>query len=323
MASHPPDSNPQYGHQSQGSDKDGYSPNPAAMEDFVDQEFNRVMEEEENRVTSHDEDNKVTKTYDTSVPDASESSCKVSTDIDEESLPSPGKEDLPPKLVEAGWRKFWSQRENRFYFFNKLTNKSMWDMPGTEESILLENPIDSAPLDDPLGLNPVNCEPDTSMKLTTVTKKRKSTDNFQDSSFSKQAKLENFWNFEVEADVMVMESAPCNVTPPIPEVEQFRANLTNQLRQQYQDMCLSREGINAPNESFNRWILERKVCDRGFDQMLPTDCPVEVSPAMYREIMHDIPIRLSRIKYVSDARKQLFCYAESAKKMIETRYSKL
>lgn len=322
MASCPPDSNPQYGHQSQGSDKDGYSPNPAAMEDFVDQEFNRVMEEEENRVTSQDEDSKVTKIRNTSGLEASESSSKVATDVDQESVPSPGKEDLPLNLVEAGWRKFWSQRENRFYFFNKLTNKSMWDMPGSEESLLLDNPTDhnpTAPLDDPLGLNPSNCEPDTSMKLMAVSKKRKSTDNASDSSFSKQAKLENFWNFEVEADVMVMESAPRNVSPPIPEVEQFRANLTNQLRQQYQDMCLSREGINAPNESFNRWILERKVCDRGFDQMLPTDCPVEVSPAMYREIMHDIPIRLSRIKYVSDARKQLFCYAESAKKMIETR----
>ena len=40
---------------------------------------------------------------------------------------------------------------------------------------------------------------------------------------------------------------------------------------------------------------------------------------MYREIMNDIPVKLIKPKYSGDARKQLFNYAEAAKKMIETR----
>lgn len=72
-------------------------------------------------------------------------------------------------------------------------------------------------------------------------------------------------------------------------------------------------------ESFNRWLLERKMQDQGKDPMLPCQCPREVSLSMYREIMNDIPVKLVKPKYTGDARKQLFKYAESAKRMIETR----
>ncbi|KAA0192391.1 hypothetical protein HAZT_HAZT002422, partial [Hyalella azteca] len=37
--------------------------------------------------------------------------------------------DLPPEMLSAGWRKFWSKREHRFYFWNKTTGESLWDMP--------------------------------------------------------------------------------------------------------------------------------------------------------------------------------------------------
>nr|XP_023840016.1 uncharacterized protein LOC111961738 isoform X2 [Salvelinus alpinus] len=40
---------------------------------------------------------------------------------------------------------------------------------------------------------------------------------------------------------------------------------------------------------------------------------------MFREVMNDIPIRLSRIKYKEEARKLLFKYAEAAKKIIDSR----
>ncbi len=78
-------------------------------------------------------------------------------------------------------------------------------------------------------------------------------------------------------------------------------------------------GIDAPKDSFNRWLLERKVLDTGHDPMLPTSCPREVSQSMYREIMNDIPVKLTKPKYSGDARRQLFKYAEAAKKMIEQR----
>ena len=38
---------------------------------------------------------------------------------------------------------------------------------------------------------------------------------------------------------------------------------------------------------------------------------------MCREIMNDIPLKLTKPKYVSDARRQLTKYAEGAKKIIE------
>lgn len=37
--------------------------------------------------------------------------------------------DLPHELINAGWRKFWSKREQRIYFWNKTTGESLWDMP--------------------------------------------------------------------------------------------------------------------------------------------------------------------------------------------------
>ncbi len=54
--------------------------------------------------------------------------------------------------------------------------------------------------------------------------------------------------------------------------------------------------------------------------MFPSQCPNDISPAMYREIINDIPVKLVRPKYTGEARKQLFKYAEAAKKLIESRW---
>ena len=43
--------------------------------------------------------------------------------------PDQSVQDLPQDLLQAGWRKFWSNREKRPYFFNKLTNESLWETP--------------------------------------------------------------------------------------------------------------------------------------------------------------------------------------------------
>nr|DBA27816.1 TPA: hypothetical protein GDO54_008272 [Pyxicephalus adspersus] len=80
-----------------------------------------------------------------------------------------------------------------------------------------------------------------------------------------------------------------------------------------------KRGIDPPRESFNRWLLERKVLDRGPDPLLPSDCDPAVSPSMFREIMNDVPIRLSRIKHRDEAKRLLFKYAEAAKRLIESR----
>jgi len=86
------------------------------------------------------------------------------------------------------------------------------------------------------------------------------------------------------------------------------------------DLCAVPVAIEAPAESFNRWLLERKVVDRTpLDPLLPASCPTELSPSMYREIINDIPLRLVKPKYQADARRQLVKYAEAARRMIESR----
>jgi len=43
--------------------------------------------------------------------------------------PEPIADDLPEELLQQGWRKYWSKRENMPYYFNKITNESLWEVP--------------------------------------------------------------------------------------------------------------------------------------------------------------------------------------------------
>ena len=56
--------------------------------------------------------------------------------------------DLPMELLNQGWRKFWSRRENRPYFFNRVSGDTMWEMP----PIFNHHPSHNS-LSDPLGIN--------------------------------------------------------------------------------------------------------------------------------------------------------------------------
>ena len=90
-------------------------------------------------------------------------------------------------------------------------------------------------------------------------------------------------------------------------------------RTQHNKAYYSIPGIDAPKESFNRWLLERKVIDQGKDPVLPSYCFPEISMSMYREIMNDIPMKLVKPKFTGEARKQLSKYCEAAKKLMEVR----
>lgn len=242
--------------------------------------------------------------------------------------------DLPVELLQAGWRKFWSKRENRPYFFNKLTTESLWEMP-------LSGQPD--PLTDPLGIsNPSSSgmfSPSNQVQLgrsvstdtglpqhapplqhPQVGEKRRASSEIITSPSKRGAfNYRPFWNFDITSNVVIYERAPCLLPPVLPEIENQRAQLVCKLRMHYQELCSSREGIDAPTESFNRWLMERKVCDQGNDPMLPSNCVPEVSQSMYREIMNDIPVKLHNPKYSGDIKRQLFKYAEAAKKMIESK----
>lgn len=225
-------------------------------------------------------------------------------------------EEMPPELIHQGWRKFWSKRENRPYFWNKLTGQSLWEMP------LLKPQFD--PITDPLGIcNPPPLPPPpppmTNGPPGSVAIKRRASEEGVGSPVTKKFVLAGPWDLEIPTNVIIYERPPTVIPHPHPDVEAFRCLLAHKLRQCYEELCHAREGIDAPKDSFNRWLMERKVIDTGCDPLLPSNCFPEVSNSMYREIMNDIPIKLVRPKFTGDARKQLTRYAEAAKKTIESR----
>lgn len=219
--------------------------------------------------------------------------------------------ELPFELIQQGWRKFWSKRENRPYFWNKATCQSMWEIP------VLKPQFD--PITDPLGI----CAPGPSPPAPTpngplpVAKRRISEEIAGPQN--KKFILAGPWDLDVPTNVIIFERPPCCYMHSHPEVEAYRCSLLSKLRQCYQELCHSRESIDAPKDSFNRWLMERKVIDTGCDPLLPSNCYPEISLSMYKEIMNDIPIKLVRPKFTGDARKQLSRYAEAAKKIMESR----
>ncbi|XP_055906291.1 mRNA (2'-O-methyladenosine-N(6)-)-methyltransferase [Eupeodes corollae] len=220
-------------------------------------------------------------------------------------------EELSTELVNQGWRKFWSKRENRPYYWNKVTGESLWENPG-------QRPFD--PLTDPLGIcHPGAPQPNSPLPHPNL-KRRPSEDMHHGMAPPmKKFVLPGPWDLEIFTNAVIVERPPTLLPHPHPEIEAIRAAYTMKLVKTYEDLCMRRESIKAPKDSFNRWLIERKVIDRGYDPLLPSFCKIEVSPAMYFEIMNDIPIKIVKPKFTGDARKQLSRYAEAAKHIIESR----
>ncbi|XP_050334809.1 mRNA (2'-O-methyladenosine-N(6)-)-methyltransferase [Bactrocera neohumeralis] len=231
-------------------------------------------------------------------------------------------EELTAELVNQGWRKFWSKRENRPYYWNKITGESLWEMPGAR-------PFD--PLTDPLGIchsggqPPINPGlPHHPHHMQHPNLKRRPSDDMHLHPHQQHPPLKKFvlagpWDLEICTNAVIVERPPTLLPQPHPEIEALRAAYTMKLVKTYEDLCMRRENIKAPKDSFNRWLMERKVIDNGCDPLLPSNCNPEISPSMYREIMADIPIKIVKPKFTGDARKQLSRYAEAAKQIIESR----
>ncbi|CAD7080386.1 unnamed protein product [Hermetia illucens] len=232
-------------------------------------------------------------------------------------------EELTTELVNQGWRKFWSKRENRPYYWNRLTGESLWEMPGQQHRAF-------DPLTDPLGIcspGQPGPSPNSPQSNAHGNLKRRPSEDAQHPHQGhggapppmKKFILSGPWDLEIFTNAVIVERPPTLLPHPHPEIEAMRAALTMKLVRTYEDLCLRRENIKAPRDSFIRWIMERKVIDRGCDPLLPSLCIPEVSPSMYREIMNDIPIKIVKPKFTGDARKQLSRYAEAAKYIIESR----
>ena len=249
--------------------------------------------------------------------------------------------DLPHELLQQGWRKFWSRREGRPYFFNRANGETLWDMPGTNVQGFEHNsdPLGISSPPQPSGAPQVHNPPSQHHQPPSQHHHPPHPHNQQHHPHHQQVQgvkrrpseelgpnakkilVTGPWDLEIPTNVILYEKTPTLLPHPHPDVEVLRFQLMIKLRQTYQEMCHSREGIDAPKESFNRWLLERKTIDQGTDPLFPSYCFPEISMAMYREIMNDIPMKLVRPKYTGEARKQLSKYCEAARKMIETRGS--
>ncbi|KAJ8384812.1 hypothetical protein AAFF_G00197990 [Aldrovandia affinis] len=244
--------------------------------------------------------------------------------------------ELPDELIQAGWSKCWSKRENRPYYFNRFTNQSLWEMPALGQHDIIS---------DPLGLNAASASGEGAgdPNLGNGQRKRRLSEETPQGTHNsfKRPKVETtpvtpmtptvpispstpgvkpwsystddkqaqapvtalgpalapyrptvvYWDLDVPTNAVIRERAPADHLPPHPEIELQRAQLTSKLRQHYHELCHQREGIEPPRESFNRWLLERKVLDKGSDPLLPSECNPIISPSMFREVMNDIPIR--------------------------------
>ncbi|OCT62783.1 mRNA (2'-O-methyladenosine-N(6)-)-methyltransferase [Xenopus laevis] len=286
-------------------------------------------------------------------PQADAALISLSPSTSDSPCPPRAPTDLPDELVQAGWEKCWSKRESRLYYFNRFTNQSLWEMPVLGQHDVISDPLGLNAAPDPVEGAMPETPKDTrppkrriSEDLSTgePVKKLKteptpvtpgavpsspifpgvSMDEKQLSALLKTTDV--YWDLDIQSNVVVKPVPPSHLLPPPsqclpphPEVELLRSQLVLKLRQHYRELCQQREGIDPPRESFNRWMLERKVLDRGPDPLLPSDCDPAVSPSMFREIMNDVPIRLSRIKHREEAKRLLFKYAEAAKRLIESR----
>ncbi|XP_058054623.1 mRNA (2'-O-methyladenosine-N(6)-)-methyltransferase [Anopheles bellator] len=250
-------------------------------------------------------------------------------------------DELAPELAQQGWRKFWSKREGRPYFWNKLSGESLWEPP-----VLNRGPQQFDPLTDPLGIcsshpvgpngplpHPHNNYNNAHPSPHNHTLKRRASEDAPHNAGSgtqgtggtggppplKKYVLPGPWDLEVATNVLIYERLPTTNPQPFPEVEALRGSLTMRLANTYEDLCNKRESIAPPKDSFQRWLMERKIVDMGSDPLLPSQCTLEISPQMYREILRDIPIRIVKPKFTGDARKQLSRYCDAAKKIVERR----
>ncbi|KAL8613842.1 hypothetical protein ACOMHN_032832 [Nucella lapillus] len=238
--------------------------------------------------------------------------------------------DLPIPLLQKGWRKLWSQKHQRPYFYNKLTAQSIWEYPGLEGD-----------LDDPLGIKNVDdshsdsgpspsqqdvrlsrASTDIPPSTPAIGHKRRlsSTDGAECSPTKKPAfGITAYWNFMTPTNVVIDLREPSRLLCPHPDTELLRFKLTRDARANFAHSLQTREGIEAPTNAYNRALLAHKVRDTGSDPLMPTQCQPELCASLVREIMNDIPVKLFKPTHTGDARKLLYKYTESSKQMVETR----
>lgn len=72
--------------------------------------------------------------------------------------------------------------------------------------------------------------------------------------------LRIYWDLDIQTNVVIREQPPTNHLPPNPEIELQRAQLVTKLRQHYHELCLQREGISHPENTFNENSILAAAC---------------------------------------------------------------
>ncbi|XP_076470748.1 mRNA (2'-O-methyladenosine-N(6)-)-methyltransferase-like isoform X2 [Babylonia areolata] len=237
--------------------------------------------------------------------------------------------DLPVPLLQKGWRKLWSQKHQRPYFYNKFTAQSIWEYPGLEgdldDPLGIKNCDDSGPGPTPSNQDLRLSRASTDIPPTTpVTERKRRLSSVEGPEGSPPAKkpaflVTSYWNFIIPSNVVIELREPSTLPCPHPETELLRFRLTRDARASFAHSLQTREGIEAPTNAYNRALLAHKVRDTGTDPLMPTQCQPELCASLVREIMNDIPIKLFKPAHTGDARKLLYKYTESSKQMVETR----
>ncbi len=174
----------------------------------------------------------------------------------------------------AGWRKFWSRRENRPYFFNRVTGDTMWEMPPFHNSQQQQQQQQHPPQagfdrnPDPLGINqngpPTNGPPPPHHHHPhphhpphhphqhpqhphphahpSGLKRRPSEElGGQVPPAKRHMIVPGPWDLEIPTNAIIFERKLSQLHHPHPEVELLRFSYVMKLRQSFQEMCHSRE----------------------------------------------------------------------------------
>ncbi|XP_065840997.1 mRNA (2'-O-methyladenosine-N(6)-)-methyltransferase-like isoform X2 [Oscarella lobularis] len=237
---------------------------------------------------------------------------------------------LDASLSEKGWEIHFSKSQNRNYYFNKHTGKSVWhfeELERLEGSQSPDNDISSP-------AKKIKEETDESEAPETIQFVAKTKPNVTCHAMADEIirkadpqvleahrllwDIDTCSNAVIDIDACFEEQRHFrHLLPPHPDIEVQRATAAVQLRHKYAELCKSRIGIDEPRESFNRWILERKVIGCHGDPFFPALTESPVSTTMLRELSGNLPARLKEPRTILDAKRNLIAYADAAKKLVE------
>lgn len=173
---------------------------------------------------------------------------------------------------------------------------------------------------------PLNPPPELSTSSTSVTQKRKSEETPDPNTLDwKRPKdeLEALWDFGIKTMIKVRMRTQYVYKETIPLYEIKRSKVLRSMRDKYEKLCHDREKIKSPDESFSRWILERRLLEsKQCDPIIAFSCnsPEESYRddryrSMYQDIIRDIPVPIRVTSFQNHANgpnRPLFQYAHAS-----------